>query len=132
AIFLSKLASDNTPPGSYELKISPAGITLASSTNEGLFYGLNSLLQLIRSAENDKGSITLAGWHINDFPKHGWRGLMLDESRHFFGKETVKFLLDWMAFYKLNRFHWHLTDDPGWRVEIKKYPMLTQIGGIGD
>ena len=57
---------------------------------------------------------------------------MLDESRHFFGKEKVKSLLDWMAFYKLNKFHWHLTDTPGWRVEIKKYPLLTYIGGIGN
>lgn len=57
---------------------------------------------------------------------------MLDESRHFFGKEKVKSLLDWMAFYKLNKFHWHLTDEPGWRVEIKKYPLLTYIGGIGN
>src|SRR5690606_13307445 len=75
--------------------------------------------------------IAIPAWEITDQPRYAWRGLMLDESRHFFGKEKVKSILDWMAFYKLNRFHWHLTDEPAWRLEIKKYPLLTLIGGIG-
>src|SRR5690606_19031477 len=71
-------------------------------------------------------------WNIEDAPKYSWRGILLDESRHFFGKETVKSMLDWMAYYKLNHLHWHLTDAPGWRMEIKQYPKLTLVGGIGD
>ena len=69
---------------------------------------------------------------ITDQPRYQWRGFMLDESRHFFGKEKVKQLLNWMAFYKLNKFHWHLTDANGWRIAITKYPKLTTIGGIGN
>jgi hexosaminidase len=69
---------------------------------------------------------------IEDAPRFGWRGFMLDESRQFFGRQKVKELLDYMAMYKLNRFHWHLTDTPGWRIEIKKYPKLTTIGAIGN
>ncbi|MFP4367730.1 MAG: family 20 glycosylhydrolase, partial [Bacteroidales bacterium] len=69
---------------------------------------------------------------IREDPEYGWRGIMLDESRHFFGKDKVKSILDWMVYYKLNRFHWHLTDSPGWRIEIKKYPKLGHVGGIGN
>lgn len=68
---------------------------------------------------------------IYDSPRFGWRGLMLDEARHFFGEEKVRQILDLMAYYKLNRFHWHLTDAQGWRLEIRKYPLLTEVGGIG-
>ena len=69
---------------------------------------------------------------INDAPRYQWRGFMLDESRHFFGKEKVKQYLDIMASLRLNVFHWHLTDEPGRRIEIKKYPKLTQIGAVGN
>ncbi|MFW5835471.1 MAG: beta-N-acetylhexosaminidase [bacterium] len=69
---------------------------------------------------------------IREDPEYGWRGIMLDESRHFFGKDKVKSILDWMVYYKLNRFHWHLTDSPGWRIEIKKYSKLGHVGGIGN
>ena len=75
---------------------------------------------------------TIAAMSANDSPRYEWRGLMLDESRHFFGKEVVKQLLDVMAYLKMNRFHWHLTDEPGWRIEIKKYPKLTEIGAEGN
>ncbi len=132
AIVLRLLKSSNPVAGSYQLKVSPGEIGLTAGSEEGLFYGLNSLLQLVRTAPSAGGKITLDAWNITDSPKYEWRGLMLDESRHFFGKETVKFLIDWMAFYKLNRFHWHLTDEPGWRIEIKKYPKLTLVGGIGN
>jgi hexosaminidase len=88
-----------------------------------------SLLQLIK--DQPQGAIYLPVCDITDSPRYQWRGLMLDESRHFFGKEKVKQLLDWMAYYKLNKFHWHLTDVQGWRIEIKKYPKLTSIGGHG-
>lgn len=116
----------------YTLDINANGVTVIAKDAEGAFYGIVSLLQFARQAKNQKGVLTLAGWTLTDKPLYGWRGFMLDESRHFFGMEKVKSILDWMAFYKLNRFHWHLTDEPGWRLEIKKYPGLALIGGIGD
>jgi len=118
-------------PGAYTLKIEPKKITIRASGNEGVFDGIVSLLQLIR---NQPGGnvINLPAGQITDAPRFQWRGFMLDESRHFFGKEKVEQLLDWMAFYKLNKFHWHLTDANGWRIEIKKYPALTTVGGVGN
>lgn len=130
SIFLQLITKDQLP-GSYTLKIEPQKITITSSGNEGIFYGIISLLQMIRGQPPGK-LITLPNCEISDAPRYEWRGFMLDESRHFFGKKKVKQLLDWMAFYKLNRFHWHLTDADGWRIKIKKYPDLTLIGGIGN
>ncbi|HVW97418.1 MAG TPA: beta-N-acetylhexosaminidase [Mucilaginibacter sp.] len=129
-IDLQLLKSGGDPEG-YSLTIAPDRITIASATNQGVFYGLVSLLQLVRT-EPAGTIVNLPACQISDAPRFHWRGLMLDESRHFFGKEKVKQLLDWMAFYKLNRFHWHLTDVNGWRIEIRKYPKLTSIGGIGN
>ena len=79
-----------------------------------------------------KGVHSLPKTEIRDQPRYRWRGFMLDESRHFYGKEKVKQTLDLMALHKLNIFHWHLTDAPGWRIEIKKYPRLTEVGAIGN
>jgi hexosaminidase len=126
-ILASKKSTD-----AYTLDINAKGATIVADNVEGAFYGVVSLLQIARQAKNVKGSLSLEGWKIQDSPLYEWRGLMLDESRHFFGITKVKSILDWMAFYKLNRFHWHLTDEPGWRIEIKKYPGLALIGGIGD
>ncbi len=85
------------------------------------------------SAQSGHGNSTeVQAWKISDQPKLEWRGFMLDESRHFFGKTKVKEILYWMAFYKLNRFHWHLTDQQGWRLAIEKYPRLSVAGGIGN
>jgi hexosaminidase len=118
-------------PGSYTLKIESNKIIITSAGNEGIFYGLVSLLQMLKT--QPVGTIVnIPTGEIIDAPRFQWRGFMLDESRHFFGKEKVKQLLDWMAFYKLNKFHWHLTDVDGWRIEIKKYPKLTSIGGVGN
>lgn len=118
-------------PGSYTLKIESNKIIITSAGNEGIFYGLISLLQMLKT--QPVGTIVnIPAGEIIDAPRFQWRGFMLDESRHFFGKQKVKQLLDWMAFYKLNKFHWHLTDVDGWRIEIKKYPKLTSIGGIGN
>jgi hexosaminidase len=138
----------NQTIGAYSLKITPDRITIAASNKEGIFYGLISLLQIIKNqpkegenitlastdvkAAGGYQTITLASAEITDAPRYQWRGLMLDESRHFFGKEKVKQLLDWMAYYKLNKFHWHLTDVQGWRIEIKKYPKLSAVGAIGN
>ncbi|RBL91962.1 beta-N-acetylhexosaminidase [Chitinophaga flava] len=115
----------------YTLKITSSAVVIAASGNEGVFNGITTFLQLAATA----GTATprrVGCWNISDAPHYAWRGFMLDESRFFFGKEKVKSILDWMAFYKLNRFHWHLTDAPGWRLEIKKYPLLTTVGGIGN
>lgn len=120
-----------TDPEAYSLIMKPGGIQITAATRHGIFYGITSLLQLARLGEVKGQTITINCWGIKDEPRYAWRGLMLDESRHFFGKNTVEELLDWMAFYKLNKFHWHLTDEPGWRMEIKAYPMLSLIGGIG-
>jgi hexosaminidase len=126
-----KTEKSNQVDGAYTLKIEPNKITIISSGDEGIFYGIVSLLQIVRS-QPPGSPINLGTGIITDAPRYQWRGFMLDESRHFFGKEKVKQLLDWMAFYKLNKFHWHLTDVDGWRIEIKKYPKLTAIGGIGN
>lgn len=116
----------------YALSIKPTGIKISAGTAHGLFNGVTSLLQLIRLADNNQKVISLPCWTIKDAPQFTWRGILLDESRHFFGKAMVKELLDWMAYYKLNKLHWHLTDVPGWRMQIKAYPLLSLTGGLGD
>ena len=116
-------------PEEYRLTVSPAGIVVEAGCANGCFYGLQSAFQLINSAGTG-GSIPCAV--IRDVPRYGWRGLMLDESRHFIGKAEVKKLLDLMALHKLNKFHWHLTDSQGWRIEIKRYPLLTSVGATGN
>lgn len=128
---LLELAS-GTAAEAYSLTVTSAGVTVRASSGAGLFYGAQSLLQLASAQMTERGKpFQLPAVNIADAPRFEWRGLMLDESRHFFGKQTVKELLDVMASLKLNRFHWHLTDEPGWRIEIKKYPKLTQVGARG-
>jgi len=121
----------------YELVVKKSGILITAKTSQGIFYGLQSVRQLlppqIESSERVEGLQLLVPLvQIKDRPSYAWRGLMLDESRHFFGKAYVKKLLDQMALLKMNVFHWHLTDAPGWRLEVKKYPKLTSVGGIGN
>lgn len=111
----------------YTVQVKPDEILLQASSEAGLFYAKETVLQLARFG---KGSIQACTIHDN--PRFGWRGYMLDESRHFFGKEKVKQYLDIMASLKMNIFHWHLTDEPGWRIEIKRYPRLTSVGAIGN
>jgi hexosaminidase len=120
--------------GSYELVTSEKQVAITAADSAGLFNGIITLIQLIQfnSATPFQDKTVLPRLVIHDQPRFGWRGFMLDESRHFFGKEIVEQLLDWMAFYKLNRFHWHLSDSQGWRLEIKKYPLLTSVGGKGN
>ncbi|MBC8154895.1 MAG: family 20 glycosylhydrolase [Bacteroidetes bacterium] len=114
-------------PEGYELKISPTGVSLTAPEPAGIFYGLQTLRQLLPPTQGVKNR-TLAALTIRDQPRFGWRGLMLDVSRHFFAKADVKQFIDQMARYKFNIFHWHLTDDQGWRVEIKSLPKLTSVG----
>jgi hexosaminidase len=132
AITLTLSGKTKATSESYSLVMKPEGIVVSAPDEAGVFYGVISLLQLVQLSELSGESLSLPCWQIQDAPLCHWRGLMLDESRHFFGKEKVKQLLNWMAFYKLNRFHWHLTDEPGWRLETKNYPKLTLLGGIGN
>lgn len=113
----------------YRIVINDKSIVCQASTNAGMFYATQTLLQIITST---KGKHTIESMTIEDSPRYKWRGFMLDDSRHFFGKEVVKQILDVMAYLKMNRFHMHLTDENGWRVEIKKYPRLTEIGAEGN
>ena len=107
----------------YRLEIDKKGVRLSASTEAGLFYGVQTLLQLLNNGDGK----SLPAVTIDDSPRFPYRGLHLDVSRHFFDKEFVKKQLDAMAYFKLNRFHWHLTDGAGWRIEIKKYPRLTSF-----
>jgi len=128
-----KLINSNSNKEGYVLHITKKNIIIEASSQHGIFNGIQTLKQLLYKAQrNNKGAYILANCKIIDEPRFGWRGFMLDESRHFFGKEKVKQLLDLMALHKLNKFHWHLTDEPGWRIEIKKYPKLTSVGGVGN
>eukprot|EP00928_Gymnodinium_smaydae_P005741 TRINITY_DN11972_c0_g2_i2.p1 TRINITY_DN11972_c0_g2~~TRINITY_DN11972_c0_g2_i2.p1 ORF type:complete len:549 (-),score=96.95 TRINITY_DN11972_c0_g2_i2:70-1716(-) len=121
--------SDNTPVEShegYELKVDQDAVNLQAKDMAGLFYGAQTLRQLASGAGGRESG--LPGVVIRDEPQLSWRGLHLDVSRHFFNAADVKQLLDTMAAFKLNRFHWHLTDDQGWRFPVEDYPKLTQIG----
>ncbi len=118
---------------SYELDVTGEGVQISASSGAGLFYGVQTLIQLFPTAwsADQVGKddlLVLPAVAIEDKPRFGWRGYMLDVSRHFFEVEDVKRVIDFMAGMKLNRFHMHLTDDQGWRVEIKKYPKLTSVG----
>ncbi|MBN2013312.1 family 20 glycosylhydrolase [candidate division KSB1 bacterium] len=118
----------------YILDVHPTQITIRARHPAGLFYGVQTLLQLfppeIYISERVKSPITwkAPAVHIVDKPRFSWRGMHLDVCRHFFPKEFVKKYIDYLAYHKMNTFHWHLTDDQGWRIEIKKYPKLTEIG----
>jgi hexosaminidase len=109
----------------YSLEVTPARIILRGADAAGVFYGMQTLFQLL-PAKGDVLSIPAV--LITDYPRFSWRGLHLDVCRHFYGPEFIKRYLDLMARHKLNTFHWHLTEDQGWRIEIKKYPRLTEIG----
>ena len=112
----------------YTLKVSSKGVSIVGGTPQAVFYGLQSLRQLISAGEVAKKGIKLEGLAIKDKPLLGHRGAMLDVCRYFYTVAEVKRFIDIMAIHKLNRFHWHLTEDQGWRIEIKKYPKLVEIG----
>ncbi|MHA1490086.1 MAG: beta-N-acetylhexosaminidase [Promethearchaeota archaeon] len=128
------IIEDNTNLKSegYTLEVTQDNVNISALTPAGVFYGIQTLRQLL-PPEIESAYIKNLKWSmpcvkIVDYPRFSWRGFMLDEARHFFGKEIVKRTLELMALLKLNIFHWHLTDDQGWRIEIKKYPLLTEIG----
>ncbi|MBL7972167.1 MAG: family 20 glycosylhydrolase [Prolixibacteraceae bacterium] len=120
--------ADNSRLGKegYSIRVSTLNVIISANSPAGLFYGAQTFLQLVPPVKNS--SVTIPCTEITDYPRFGWRGLMLDVSRHFFTKDEVKRFIDQMVKYKYNVFHWHLTDDNGWRVEIKAYPKLTSVG----
>ena len=120
-------------PEGYELKVLKDRVLIDAPKPAGLFYACQSLRQLLPPAIESKEKVYGVAWtvprvHIEDKPRFQWRGLMLDSSRYFQPKEFIKRYIDLLAYHKMNRFHWHLTDEQGWRVEIKKYPNLTEFG----
>lgn len=116
----------------YRLDIKPGIITIRTGTSSGAGNAFATLLQMVLADTLGKHNFHLGACRISDYPAFAWRGFMLDESRHFFGKKEVKKLLDQMYLFKLNRFHWHLTDEPGWRLSVQKYPRLSSVGGRGN
>ena len=134
SIFFSLAPASKLPKEGYNLKVTNSGISLTATEPAGLFYGVQTLIQLLpkqieaKEAQKNGGTWSIPEVTIEDSPRFGWRGLMLDVSRHFFTKEQVKQYIDEMVKYKFNVLHWHLTDDQGWRIEIKSYPKLTSVG----
>ncbi len=131
---LFSLSADKTiPDEGYKLNVTRTGITLTASNPAGIFYGVQTLLQLLPAGINSKKEVDYDEWDvpavtIDDHPRFGWRGLMLDVSRHFFTVAQVKDYIDQMVKYKFNLLHLHLTDDQGWRIQIKSLPKLTDVG----
>lgn len=139
-LLTTKNANTNLGAEGYELTVATNSVVIRAPAQAGVFYGSQTLLQLLPPEIFSTNVVANANWQmpcvqIEDWPRFKWRGMMLDVSRHFYGKPEVERLLDQMARFKLNRFHWHLVDDHGWRIEIKKYPKLTEVGawrsGVG-
>jgi hexosaminidase len=126
-----KLLKNNGRKDAYNLEVSANKIIISSSSNEGLFYGMQTLLQLLpeTNTESVSAGFEIPELLIKDYPRFQYRGMHLDVGRHFFDVNFVKKYIDYLAYFKYNTFHWHLTEDQGWRIEIKKYPLLTSVGG---
>src|SRR5215204_1584546 len=119
--------SQNPLASSYTLEVNKNGINIKGHDEEGVFYGIQTLIQLLPPhVSNNK--IEIPFLTIKDHPRFGYRGLHLDVGRHFMPVDFIKKYIDYIALHKMNFFHWHLTEDQGWRIEIKKYPGLTQVG----
>ncbi|HTS44228.1 MAG TPA: family 20 glycosylhydrolase [Puia sp.] len=112
--------------GAYKMDVNDKNIYIAGDNEEGVFYGIQSLIQLLPVTPS--ASLDIPQVKIEDHPRFAWRGLHLDVGRHFFPVDYIKKYIDFIALHKMNYFHWHLTEDQGWRIEIKKYPKLTEIG----
>ncbi|NCI46538.1 beta-N-acetylhexosaminidase [Sediminibacterium soli] len=125
-IVLRNNGKHNEVKGAYQLKSSANTITISGDDAEGVFYGVQSLIQLLPVSVS--ASLQVPQLSIADAPRFAYRGMMLDVGRHFFPVEFVKQYIDFLALHKINTFHWHLTEDQGWRIEIKKYPLLTTKG----
>jgi hexosaminidase len=138
ALMVEPGRGDGSGPEGYRLTVTSDGVTLRASSHAGLFYGVQTLRQLL-PADADTGPVrrprfraAIPAVEIDDAPRFGYRGLHLDVGRHLFPVEFIKKYLDAMARYKLNRFHWHLTEDQGWRIEIQRYPRLTEVAAFRD
>ena len=134
AIYLTTNGADSKlGPEGYTLSVTPQCVTLHAPQPAGLFYAVQTLRQLLPPAIEDStvqpGPWTIPAVEINDQPRYAWRGAMLDVARHFFGPAEIKHYIDLLAYYKLNILHLHLTDDQGWRLEIKSWPRLAEYGG---
>lgn len=118
--------------GAYNIDVDSSKIVISSPGNEGLFYGMQTLLQLLPETKRETMStgVLIPQLSIKDYPRFQYRGMHLDVSRNFFDVDFIKKYIDYLAYFKYNTFHWHLTDDQGWRIEIKKYPRLTSVGGF--
>ncbi|MBD1364758.1 family 20 glycosylhydrolase [Mucilaginibacter sp. ZT4R22] len=125
-LILTSVGADKLPAEGYKLSITPKKITIIGK-GAGLFYGVQTLIQLLPAETSPTESLPCVT--IEDAPRFGYRGMMLDVSRHFFNVAQVKEVIELLAAYKLNTFHWHLVDGQGWRIQIKKYPKLTEVGG---
>lgn len=125
-LFIAKNPAESLKKEAYKIVITPKKITVTGS-EEGLFYAVQSLLQLLPNKPKNQ-ELKLPCVTIEDEPRYSYRGLHLDVCRHFFSVDVIKDFIAQMSSYKLNNFHWHLTDDQGWRIEIKKYPKLTEVG----
>ena len=117
----------------YDLTVGGLAVVASAPTPRGLFYAVQTLFQVMPPEAYAAQTARRSSWivpavHVKDAPRYSWRGMMLDCSRHFFPKEFVKRYIDLLAMHKMNTFHWHLTDDQGWRIEIKRYPRLTEVG----
>ncbi len=127
AIILS-LGLENKNPEAYQITVNDKAITIKGASEAGVFYGIQTLRKATPIGENI--TVLYPAVTINDQPRFAYRGMMLDVARHFMPVDFVKTYIDILALHNINRFHWHLTDDQGWRIEIKKYPKLTQIGSV--
>jgi hexosaminidase len=132
-ILFRRSARTDLGPEGYELSVTPSGLDLGAAGRGGYFYGVQTILQLLPAeafgqAGAAAGPAVAPCVRVVDKPRLPWRGMLLDCSRHFFPKDFIKSYLDGLAVHKMNVFHWHLTDDQGWRLEIKKYPKLTEVG----
>ena len=125
-VILTSIGSEGIPEEGYKLTVTPDKITIIGK-GAGLFYGIQTFIQLLPIEYQDVVKINAVT--IEDSPRFGYRGMMLDVSRHFFNVQEVKKVIDMLALYKINNFHWHLVDGAGWRIEIRKYPKLTEVGG---
>ena len=112
----------------YTLKVTPKSVSITGDSYQGTFLGMQTLLQLLPTQKNTR--LVVNAVDIEDYPKFAYRGMHLDVGRHFFDVNFVKKFIDFIALHKMNTFHWHLTEDQGWRIEIKKYPLLTKVGGF--
>ncbi|RIH67104.1 glycoside hydrolase family 20 [Mariniphaga sediminis] len=132
---INPLLKDRVGLEGYELKVTENFIKITGATNTGIFYGIQTLRQLLRKISDDNliySRYSIPCVEIIDYPRFKWRGFMLDVSRYFHGVDVVKGILDEMALLKMNVFHWHLTDDQGWRIPIDKYPRLISVGSKRD